>query len=162
MNLLKNKFDINSKDDLKKLILQFIKFGLVGVSNTLVSLGCYYLILWINPSLYIFGSIVGTVVSIANAFLWNDKFVFNGNENDIKNKLKRLGKTYVSYGGTSLLSTLLLWIEVSLLGIGKVIAPIINLIITVPLNFVINKFWTFRKSRLESDNNENLSNDSNI
>ena len=90
------------------------------------------------------GSIVGTIVSIANAFYWNDKFVFKGNKNDWRSKLKRLGKTYVSYGATSLLSNFLLWLEVQL-GVSKVIAPVVNLIITIPLNFVINKFWTFRK-----------------
>ena len=90
------------------------------------------------------GSLVGTVVSIANAFIWNDRFVFKGQENDWKNRLKRLGKTYVSYGGTSLLSVLLLWIEVQLFGVSKVIAPVVNLLITIPLNFLINKFWTFR------------------
>ena len=51
---------------------------------------------------------------------------------------------FFSYGGTSLLSTFLLWLEVQL-GVSKVIAPVVNLIITIPLNFVINKFWTFRK-----------------
>ena len=123
---------------------QFIKFGLVGVSNTLVSWACYYLFLWINEDLYMVGSVVGTIVSIANAFFWNDRFVFRGNDNDWKSRLKRLGKTYVSYGGTSLLSMFLLWVEVRFFGIGKAFAPIINLIITIPLNFAINKLWTFR------------------
>ena len=124
---------------------QFIKFGLVGVSNTLVSWACYYLFLWINEDLYMVGSVVGTIVSIANAFFWNDRFVFRGNDNDWKSRLKRLGKTYVSYGGTSLLSMFLLWVEVRFFGIGKAFAPIINLIITIPLNFAINKLWTFRE-----------------
>ena len=64
---------------------------------------------------------------------------------DLKSKLKRLGKTYVSYGGTSFLGFVLLLIEVNLLGINKVLVPIINLFITIPLNFVINKLWTFGK-----------------
>lgn len=128
------------------LVKQFIKFGLVGVSNTLVAWACYYLFLWIDEDLFMVGSIVGAVVSIANAFFWNDRFVFKGNENDWRSKLKRLAKTYVSYGGTSLLSTFLLWLEVQL-SVSKVIAPIVNLIITIPLNFIINKLWTFRGNR---------------
>lgn len=126
---------------------QFFKFGLVGVSNTVVSMGIYYLFLWLNPELYMVGSILGTILSIANAFIWNDLFVFTGNPKDFRSVMKRLGKTYVSYGGTSLLSTVLLWLEVNLLGISKVIAPIINLVITIPLNFVINKLWTFHKDK---------------
>ena len=139
------KLGANNSDDRKTLFQQFIKFGLVGVSNTFVSWACYYLFLWINEDLYMVGSVVGTIVSIANAFFWNDRFVFRGNDNDWKNRLKRLGKTYVSYGGTSLLSMFLLWVEVRFFGIGKAFAPIINLIITIPLNFAINKLWTFRE-----------------
>ena len=144
---LLNKFRANDKEDKDAIILQFIKFGLVGISNTLVAWACYYLFLWFDEDLYMVGSVVGTVVSIANAFFWNDKFVFKSDNNDWRSKLKRLGKTYVSYGGTSLLGILLLWIEVRFLGISKVIAPPLNLIITIPLNFLLNKFWTFGGSR---------------
>lgn len=133
-----------NKEEFLQLFIQFLKFGLVGLSNTAVSMGVYYVFLWINSDLYMLGSILGTILSIANAFFWNDRFVFTGNQRDAKSVLKRLGKTYVSYGGTSLLSTALLWIEVSALGISKVIAPVVNLIVTIPLNFIINKFWTFR------------------
>lgn len=145
INVLFRKPGVNNAQERKTLILQFLKFGLVGVSNTLVSWACYYLFLWIDENLYIVGSVIGTVVSIANAFFWNDRFVFKGGRNDWKSKLKRLGKTYVSYGFTSILSTVLLWAEVQFFGIGKGIAPVINLLITVPLNFLINKCWTFRK-----------------
>lgn len=128
------------------LFWQFFKFGLVGLSNTAVSMICYYIVLFINPDLYLLGSIIGTVVSIANAFYWNDKFVFSGNRQDWRSKLKRLGKTYISYGGTSILSNVLLWVEVTFFGVSRAIAPIVNLIVTIPLNFIINKLWTFRSS----------------
>ena len=144
-NWLQSKLKDENEKDLKALLIQFVKFGLVGVSNTLVSWACYYFILWIDDDLYMVGSIVGTVVSIANAFFCNDRFVFEVKKNDVKSKLKRLGKTYVSYGGTSLLGMALLWIEVTVFGLSKVWAPPINLIITIPLNFLINKFWTFKK-----------------
>lgn len=144
LDSLFHRLGANDRIEQKALIFQFIKFGLVGISNTVVSWICYYVILWIDDDLYMLGSLVGTVVSIANAFFWNDRFVFKGKENDWKSRLKRLGKTYVSYGGTSLLSMLLLWVEVQLFGVNKVIAPVVNLLITIPLNFLINKFWTFR------------------
>ncbi len=141
-NLL-DKLGIQSKDDVKKLVSQFLKFGLVGLSNTLVSMAVYYLFLWVDPELYMIGSVLGTILSIANAFFWNDHFVFKSKERGFKSTLTRLGKTYVSYGGTSVLSIVLLWIEVNLFGIGKTVAPVVNLIITIPLNFLLNKLWTF-------------------
>ena len=144
MKQLLKKLGVHNKSDFWALLLQFIKFGLVGISNTAVSMAVYYLFLWINEDLYMVGSILGTVLSIANAFIWNDLFVFTGNSHDFKSVMIRLGKTYISYGGTSLLSNVLLWLEVTLLYVSKVYAPIVNLLITIPLNYLINKFWTFR------------------
>lgn len=141
---LMKKLSAESKEDLRPLIVQFIKFGLVGVSNTAVSMAVYYLFLWIDEDLYMVGSIMGTILSILNAFIWNDRFVFTGNDRDFRSTMIRLGKTYVSYGGTSLLSTVLLWLEVTLLHVSKVYAPIVNLLITIPLNYLINKLWTFK------------------
>ena len=140
------KLNLQDTDSIKDLTIQFIKFGLVGVSNTLVSFACYYLFLWINPDLYLVGSVLGTVLSIANAYFWNNRYVFKGEQNDARNTLKRLGKTYVSYGGTSLLGFFLLLIEVDLLGINKAIVPFINLFVTIPLNFLVNKLWTFGRN----------------
>ena len=143
--LLLKIFNTDNKEKTKEDLLQFIKFGLVGVSNTLVAWICYYLFLWIDEDLYIVGSVVGGIVSIANAFYWNDKFVFKSNNNDWRSKLKRLGKTYISYGGTSLFGLFLLWVEVRFLGVSKLLAPPLNLIITIPLNFILNRNWTFGK-----------------
>lgn len=144
MKWLMKKLGVANKEDLFQLIVQFVKFGLVGVSNTAISMAIYYIFLWIDEDLYMVGSVLGTIISIANAFVWNDLFVFKGNAKDFKSVMKRLAKTYVSYGGTSLLSNVLLWIEVSLLNVSKVYAPVVNLLITIPLNYLINKFWTFK------------------
>lgn len=141
------KLGVTDKASFWALFWQFFKFGLVGVSNTFVSLAVYYLFYWINEDLYMVGNVLGTILSIANAFIWNDLLVFKGNSRDFKSVIKRLGKTYISYGGTSILSSVLLWLEVTLLNISKVIAPIVNLVITIPLNFLINKFWTFHKEK---------------
>ena len=124
---------------------QFVKFSLVGVSNTLISWAFYYLFLWIDERLYMVGGVIGGIVSIANAFFWNDRFVFKSTDNHWKSRLKRLGKTYVSYGGTSLFGMALLWVEVNLFHMNKAILPVLNLLISVPLNFVINKKWTFKQ-----------------
>ncbi len=138
------RLGVHTSAEARTLLWQFCKFGMVGLSNTAVSMGVYYLFLWLDPNLYMVGSVLGTILSIANAFFWNDRFVFTGNERDLKSTLKRLGKTYISYGGTSILSNVLLWVEVTFFHVGKSIAPVVNLLVTIPINFVINKLWTFR------------------
>lgn len=133
--------NLPSKDN----IIQFIKFGIVGVSNTFISLFIYYIFLWINKDLYMVGNIAGFIVSVSNSFFWNNRYVFRSDSHGVWETLKKLLRTYVSYGSTFLLSSAMLFIEIDILKLSEVISPIINLMITVPLNFIINKFWTFKK-----------------
>lgn len=128
----------------KQSLIQFVKFGIVGVSNTGISLLIYYIFIWIDPEYYLLGNIVGWIVSVANAFFWNNSFVFQKAAENARSLLKRAGKTYLSYGATFLLSTVLLYVEVDVLNWSEIICPILNLLVTIPLNFVFNKFWTFR------------------
>lgn len=128
----------------QKNLIQFLKFGIVGLSNTFVSLAVYYVFLSIDQKLYLIGNVVGWVVSVANAYYWNNKYVFGDGQKGFIQILKKLAKTYLSYGATFLLSTLFLYIEVDILGLSSVISPFINLVITIPLNFLLNKFWAFR------------------
>lgn len=126
-------------------LLQFAKFAMVGVSNMLVDNAVYYLTILINPKLYLLGKILGFVISVLNSYYWNNRFVFlTRGTGTRKEQFLRLGRTYLSYGTTFLLSLFLLWLEVEKLGISEFIAPIINLIL-VPLNFLFNKLWAFKK-----------------
>jgi len=135
------KFGVHDKESLWKFCIQFIKFGIVGLSNTAISLLVYYLFIWLNPDLYMAGNVVGFVVSVANAFFWSRRYVFKDSQESF---WKALFKSYLAYGGSFLLSTALLYIQVEWLDISKMLAPVFNLLTTVPLNFIINKFWTFK------------------
>ncbi len=131
----------------KKALLQFLKFGIVGVGNTAVSMATYYFVLWLNPDLYMLGSILGAILSILHGFLWSNYYVFPQKGQTVKQFFCCLGKCYLSYGGTSILSNVMLWIEVTFLCVDKIYAPIINLLITIPLNFILNKLWVFGRSK---------------
>ncbi len=136
------KLGIHDRKSWVDFKIQFLKFGIVGLSNTVLGLAIYYLFLYINKDLYIVGHIVGWFVSVFNAFYWNNKYVFKLEQRNI---WKTLLKTYISYGSSFLLATGLLVAQVEWFKISSEIAPIINLIITIPLNFLINKFWTFKE-----------------
>ena len=128
-------------------LLQFVKFGIVGVSNTLVSLAVCYGILLINKSGYMvyIAQIAGWVVSVGNAFFWNNRFVFRQKDNTLRRVAARLLRTYVAYAASMALSIALSYGEINLLHISEWLVPVINLPLTIPLNFIINKKWTFRK-----------------
>ena len=55
--------------------MQFVKFGLVGVLNTLISEGLYVIIVFFGGH-YLVASLVGFVLSVLNAYYWNSKYVF--------------------------------------------------------------------------------------
>lgn len=124
-----------------KLVDQFVKFGLVGVLNTLLSLAIYYILIYFNIY-YIIANIISFLISVLNSFFLNKNFVFNDKKKG--NVFKKLFKVYLSYGVTLVLSTVLLSIQVEYFNIPKTIAPIINLVFTIPINFVLVKQWAFK------------------
>ena len=125
-------------------LVQFIKFCAVGVSNMVVNYFIYYVIVFLNRDAYLLANVLGWIVSVFNSFIWNNKFVFQ-NKGSKQNIGYRLLKTYGAYGITLLLSSALLVVQVEYLGVSEFIAPIINLFVTTPINFMLNKFWAFRK-----------------
>lgn len=145
-------FRQNYSENAWKNLIQFVKFGIVGLTNTIIGYLTYAVSLkvirvmkiWSSVDIYI-AQLVMFLLSVAWSFYWNNKIVFRQENGEKRNIIVALFKTYVTYAFTSLfLAEILLLLWVNVLGINEYIAPIINLIITVPLNFVIQKFWTFR------------------
>lgn len=153
-------------------LIQFIKFGMVGLVNTAVSyiiyLVCYY-VFHISVHVSYFW---GFVISVFVAYLLQNRFVFKEDQTaESRVWWKVLIKTYISYAFTGLiLAELLLTLWIAVIDIGQylggvsfwltqfgirigaddlavTIAPFINMIITIPTNFCINKFWAYRQKK---------------
>ncbi len=154
-------FKIDISDSKTAVISQFVKFGIVGVSNTLLSYGIYLLVLFMMKPLNIswdayVGSVVSFFLSVLWSFFWNNKYVFKSDKGE-RNLFKALIKTYISYGFTGfILANILLFVWIDLLNIPKTIAPLISLLITVPANFLLNKFWAFRTKKTEKDQEKQI------
>lgn len=130
-------------------LMQFFKFGIVGLSNTIISYVVYLIGVFFGLH-YLLASILGFVISILNSFYWNNQYVFKTNANEKRSLISSFCKTFLAYAGTGLvLNNILLIIQVDILHCNKTIAPLINLIITIPLNFVLNKFWAFKTKKDE-------------
>jgi putative flippase GtrA len=133
------------EDPKGKILFQFIKFGLVGVTNTAVAYGIYALILLLGGH-YLLGSVISFLVSVAWSFLLNNRFVFRKEAGETRIWWKTLIKAYLSYGVTGiLLANALLYLWIDVLGVNQYLAFFLNLIITIPTNFLLNKLWAFRK-----------------
>lgn len=137
-------------------VVQFVKFGLVGVSNTLISYGiemlCYYVlfasVLWSDNVRIAITSILAFIVSVTNSYYWNNRYVFgNGIRKTALQHLKSYLKTVVCYGMTGLVIAPLLKMWLSGTGVPYWIASLSALVVTIPLNFVLNKLWAFRTRR---------------
>lgn len=128
-------------EKLYALTRQFIKFGIVGVSNTAISLAIYYIFIFIDKDLYLAGNCIGFVVSVLNSYYWNNKYVF---KNRNGSHIKAICRMFMSYGVSFVIGTILLIIFVKVLLIPEEIAPIPIMIISVPINFILNKYWTFK------------------
>lgn len=136
-------FNIKIKKLVNTANRQIIRFGLVGVLNTLVSYFSYLIVIWITSDMYILANTVGFITGTLNAYILNSRFVFKNEGSPSENTL-HIVKTFFSYGATFLLNTGLLFVFVEYLHISKVIAPLVNSAIIFLLNFILNKFWVYK------------------
>lgn len=148
--------------------IQFIKFGLVGISNTLISELIYVIVICLHGH-YVAATFLGFSISVLNAYYWGNKYVFTQQEDEVRVWWKVLIKTYIAYAGGFVLDVVLLflWIDVLQIGtymqpiadilhrigwnsvdtqlIGQLLAKALNIILIVPINFIMNKYWAYRQ-----------------
>lgn len=153
--IMESKFvNIELANDAISSIVQFIKFGIVGLSNTMISYVIYVAGLLLLQKIhflqrydYLVSQVVAFVVSVLWSFYWNSKMVFTLEDGKKRSVWKALIKTFISYSFTGLfLNSILLVLWVKVIGISEFVAPLINLLFSVPLNFIINKFWAFKQT----------------
>ena len=146
-------FHVELADKTAESLVQFIKFGMIGVTNTVISYVLNVLVLLALKPLnvswdFIVGNMVAFILSVLWSFYWNNRFVFTVQEGQHRSIWKALLKTYVAYGFTGIiLNNILSWLWINVLDISKFIAPLINLIISVPVNFIVNKMWAFKTEK---------------
>ena len=117
---------------------QFIKFCIVGVGNTGISLLVYALLLKFNVH-YLAASTIAYLAGIVNGYIFSTSFVFK-NKFNLTQGLKFLG-VYLS----SLLINLgLLYVLVDFFHISEFWGQFFVTCFNVVYNYLLNKIWTFR------------------
>ncbi len=138
----------------KELFFQFIKFCLVGISNTVISYGiemlCYYVLFahlgWHERTRIIIATILAFVISVANSYFWNNRYVFTDAGRKIfREHLLSFLKMASCYALTGLLLSPLLKVWIHERGIAYWLASLLTLVVTVPLNYLLNKLWAFNR-----------------
>lgn len=131
-------------------MVQVLLFALVGFSSALVNLGIYNLVLWGMQSFgwlpgidFLIAQFFGFVISVAWAFWFNRRYVFCTPGAPWKSSLI---KVYITYSITGIgLSWLLSLLWVHVFDIPKEVVTLINDFLCFPVNFLLNKYWSFRK-----------------
>src|SRR6202140_1250221 len=122
------------------LLVQFVKFGIVGVSNTLLTFAVYTLLLKVFGVWYLAASAIGFVVGAVNGFLLNRRWTFRGHVGDA---LTPVRWTVVQGCGLGL-NEGLLYLLVHDGGLDKLLGQACATVIVTVLTFMANRAWTFR------------------
>jgi putative flippase GtrA len=117
---------------------QFLKFGVVGFLNTLITIVSFQLFIHFEVN-YIFANIFAYFLGMTNSFVWNKNWVF-------REKLFRVS-LLVKFVIVNLISivfnTWMLYLLVKGLNIYTTMAQILSTGLGLVINFTLNKKWAF-------------------
>jgi len=122
------------------VIVQFAKFVLVGVSNTLITFVVYTLLLKVFGVWYLAASAIGFVAGAVNGFLLNRRWTFRGHVGDALTPVRWA----IVQGCGLALNEGLLYLWVARIGVDKLVGQALAIAIVTTLTFVANRAWTFR------------------
>ena len=138
--------------ELLKKYEEIIRYLIIGVLTTVVSLLTYYLLSYtvLDPKVTLqlqITNIISWIASVTFAYFTNRKYVFKVQE---QNNLKEASKFYVSRLTTLVLDMLLMQIFVIKLKFNDKIIKLIVQVIIIVLNYVLSKFLVF-KSKVKNN-----------
>jgi putative flippase GtrA len=122
------------------VVVQFVKFGIVGISNTILTFIVYTLLLKVFGVWYLAASAIGFIVGATNGFLLNRRWTFREHVGDTYTPL-RWG--VVQAGGLGI-DEALLYLLVHDAHMDKLLAQGLATIVVTVTTFFVNRAWTFR------------------
>jgi putative flippase GtrA len=122
------------------LISQFVKFGVMGVSNTLIFFLVYTLLLKAFGVWYVAASGIGFAVGAINGFLWNRAWTFRGHVGDALTPVR----WFVVQTSGLLLNLGLVYLFVDGAGLGELLGQAVTIAIVTVVTFLVNRDWTFK------------------
>lgn len=141
-------------NEAKKTTIQLIKYGIIGVSNTLITLVAFYLLNTMAGLSENFANAAGYVLGVVNSFIWNRNWVFKTkNSNWKKEALLFVAGFLICFGlqfaifNYMLVHTGIRNMEISWLPMkntGENVAMCISMVIYTLANYCYNRFITFK------------------
>jgi putative flippase GtrA len=122
------------------IAVQFVKFGIVGISNTLLTFVVYTFLLKVLGVWYLAASAIGFTAGAVNGFMWNRRWTFSGHVGDA---LTPLRWAIVQTCGLAL-NVGLLYLWVAVVGLDKLLGQALSIAVVTTTTFLVNRAWTFR------------------
>jgi putative flippase GtrA len=119
--------------------LQLARFCAVGASGYVVNLAVYTLLLRGAGLHYLLAATGSFLVAVTNNYTWNRLWTFRRQRGHVGYQ----GLRFLVVSTFALLANLAILYLLVRLGLGKVVAQAIAIVLVTPLNFVGNKLWSF-------------------
>lgn len=142
--------EVKNKSALKQVLL----FSAVGITSGIVNLAVYNGVLfalwaldWCGGYDFLVAQAFGFFLSVLWSYLLNRRFVFVSPQERAVPWYRALLKMYLTYLATGIgLSSLLSLLWVYVLHIPKEILTVLNDTLCFPVNYLLVKYWSFRKA----------------
>jgi putative flippase GtrA len=120
--------------------LQLAKFCVVGGTGYIVNLSVYAILVRVAGVHFLAAAVCSFLVAVTNNYTWNRVWTFRGQRGHFAYQGMRFLVVSVAALGLNLLflSTLVA------LGVGKIPAQAVAIVLVTPLSFLGNKLWSFR------------------
>jgi putative flippase GtrA len=122
------------------VLVQFVKFGIVGIANTLLTFAVYTLLLKVFGVWYLAASAIGFVVGTINSFLLNRRWTFRGHVGDAYTPVRWSVVQCCGLG----VNEGLLYVFVHQAQVDKLLAQAFATAVVTVSTFFANRAWTFR------------------
>lgn len=145
-----------SRDEAHKTGIQLLKYGVIGVFNTLITLVTFYLMNTRLGISYGLSNVVAYVLGVINSFVWNRKWVFHTGRN-VKREAMLFGCGFLLCLCLQLIVSWILleglgWKDMPMLSWlpmkkpGQNIVMLIAMVVYTLSNYAYNRFVTFRQA----------------
>jgi putative flippase GtrA len=124
------------------VLIQFTKFSLVGLLNTAIHYGVFFCLYRFMGVHHLIASGIGFCFAVTNSYLINKYWTFKSRASDVRREFTKFLIVNLLSLSVNLASMAIL---VELLSIHPPIAQFVAIGFTLLVNFLGNKFWTFRK-----------------
>jgi putative flippase GtrA len=124
----------------RSVLVQFVKFGIVGVANTVLTFVVYTLLLKVFGVWYLGASAIGFAVGATNGFLLNRRWTFREHVGD---NLTPVRWAIVQGCGLGV-NEGLLFLFVHDARLDKLLAQAFATVVVTVSTFFVNRAWTFR------------------